>query len=67
MDDFAHWGSNFNGSNNPPIINYPNLPHPQFEVLQKPGKQYRIINIEDDYNSEWYPGELLKRIELEEL
>ncbi len=67
VDDFAHWGSNFNSTTNRGIAAEPDLPHPQFEVLQRPGKQYRIVRIQDDYDSVWYPGELLRRIELEEL
>ncbi len=67
VDDIAHWGSNFNAASNPGISASPLLPHPQLEVLQMPGKQYRITSIVDDLNSSWYPGELLKRITLEEL
>ena len=67
IDDFAHWGSNFNETSNPGIKAEPDLPHPQFEVLHLPGTQFKVVDIVDDYNSAWYPGELLKKIVLEEL
>lgn len=67
VDDVAHWGSNFNASSNPGIASDPDLPYPQFEVLQRPKRQYEVVDIVDDYDSDWYPGELLKRITLREL
>ncbi len=67
VDDIAHWGSNFNSSNNPWMSTYLDIPNPQLEVLTLPNVNFNVTLIEDKYDTPGFVGTLVKHIYITEL